>query len=70
MMLHHGLQVLAGIFDDNHWQGECPHFHLLLFNNLEQCNSARQATFDFGNKYSQMELSDVIKKISWVVNES
>jgi hypothetical protein len=24
--------------------------------------AARKATFDFGNKYHQMELSDVIKK--------
>jgi hypothetical protein len=29
---------------------------------------ARQATFDFSNKYRQMESSDVIKKILRVVN--
>ena len=35
----------------------------------KQCgpNLARQATFDFGNKYHQMESSDVAKKIQRVV---
>ena len=32
--------------------------------------SARQATFNFGNKYHQMESSDVIKQILRVVNRS
>jgi len=32
--------------------------------------TARQATFDFGNKYCQMESSDVIRKILRVVNRA
>ena len=45
------------------WQRD--KFHLLASSSLW---SARQATFDFGDKYCQMELSDVVKKISRVVN--
>jgi hypothetical protein len=33
-------------------------------------NCCKTGNFQLGDKYRQMELSDVVKKISWVVNES
>ena len=38
--------------------------------NSADVDAARQATFDIGNKYHQMELSDVVMKISRVVDRS